>query len=91
MLELNHRQLTLAPSKCEHLRISHVNFALRSNNNGTIANFQFDCQVLPVAPVSKVKDLGVLISSDLKWSYHVFHLHCSCASSRAYQILHFFC
>ena len=50
-----HCQLTLAPSKCEHLYIFHVNSALKNNSYVNIVNFQVDSQVL--ATVSKVKDL----------------------------------
>ena len=71
------RQLNLAPAKCEHLHIS------RSDNS---LNHGF--QVCSHS-IKTVKDLGVLISYNLKWSQHIHHIR-STASVCAYQILRAF-
>ena len=42
-----------------------------------------------IKTVKTVKDLGVLISYNLKWSQHIHHIH-STASVCAYQILRAF-
>ena len=59
------RQLLLAPSKCEHLCIS------RSFNSQT-HNFCIDSYNIRL--VTAVKDLGVYISRNPKWSRHIQHI-----------------
>ena len=72
-------QLSLAPSKCEHLAVSH--------SHESVHKFFVDAQ--EVSSVCRVKDLGVFISNDLKWASYVSYIH-NAAASRAYQILHAF-
>ena len=74
------RQLNLALAKCEHLHI------FRSNNS---LDHSFQVSSHSIKTVKTVKDLGVLISYNLKWSQHIHHIH-STASARAYQILRAF-
>ena len=71
------RQLNLAPAKCEHLHIS-------CSNNSLDHGFQVCSH--SIKTVKTVKDIGVLISYNLKWSQHILHIH-STASVCAYQIL----
>ena len=70
------RQLNLAPAKCEHLHIS------RSNNS---LDHSFQVCSHSTKTVKSVKDLGVLISYNLKWSQHIHHIH-STAFVCAHQI-----
>ena len=74
------RQLNLAPAKCEHLHIS------RSNNS---LDHSFQVCSHSIKTVKTVKDLGVLISYNFKWSQQIHHIH-STASVCAYQILRAF-
>ena len=74
------RQLNLAPAKCEHLHIS------RSNNS---LDHSFQVCSHSIKTVKTVRDLGVLISCNLKWSQHIHHIH-STASVCVYQILRAF-
>ena len=71
-------QLDLAVAKCEHLCIS-CNHCSNSFFAGS----------LNIKTVSVVKDLGVYISDNLKWSYHISHSHRN-ASLCSYQILRSF-
>ena len=71
-------QLDLAVAKCEHLCISR-NHCSNSYFAGS----------LNIKTVSVVKDLGVYISDNLKWSYHISHIHRN-ASLCSYQILRSF-
>ena len=73
---LQERQLSLAPNKCKHLAVSH--------SHESVHKFFIDAQ--KVSSVCRVKDLGVLISNDLKWASHISYIH-NAATSRAYQIL----
>ena len=54
------RQISLAEQKCVHLQIS---------KKPSSCTFRFDTTA--IAKVRNVKDLGVIISSDLKWKEHV--------------------
>ena len=71
-------QLDLAVAKCEHLCIS-CNHCSNSFFAGS----------LNIKTVSVVKDLGVYISDNVKWSYHISHIHRN-ASLCSYQILRSF-
>ena len=73
------RQLNLAPAKCEHLHIS----CLIANNS---LDHSFQVCSHSINTVKTDKDLGVLISYNLKWSQHIHHIH-STASVCAYKIL----
>ena len=71
-------QLDLAVAKCEHLCISRSHCS-----NSVFAGS------LNIKTVSVVKDLGVYIIDNLKWSYHISHIHRH-ASLCSYQILRSF-
>ena len=72
------RQLRLAPDKCEYLRI---------NAMGTINNDFSPCiNGNPLPRAGAVKDLGVIISSDLKWHQQINTLK-KRGCSRSYHIL----
>ena len=78
------RQLSLAPSKCEHLAIvpKHCkNYAIYPNTYYINSNV--------ISKSTKVKDLGILISNDLKWCSHISNI-ASTASLCSYQILRSF-
>ena len=60
------RQLTLAPSKCQHLAITRKRYATSIN--------QYCIGDHAIETTDKVKDLGILISHDLKWSAHVSYI-----------------
>ena len=68
------RQLSLAPSKCEHLAVSR--------SHESVHKFFIDAQ--EVSSVCQVKDLGVFISNDLKWASYISYNH-NAAASCAYQ------
>ena len=57
----NNHQLSLAPAKCQYLPIKRKGSV---NNNYFLGDRAILC-------TSTVKDLGILISSDLKWSPHI--------------------
>ena len=59
-------QLDLAVAKCEHLCI----FCIHCCNS-----FFAGSLGLNVKTVSVVKDLGIYISNNHKWSYHISHIH----------------
>ena len=62
------RQLLVAPSKCEHLCISR-SFISQTHN--------FCIDSYNIHSVTAVKDLGVYICRNLKWSSHTTYLfHC---------------
>ena len=71
-------QLDLAEAKCEHLRRYHIH-----------CSKSFFAGSLNIKTVSVVKDLGIYISNNLKWSYHISHIHRN-ASLCSYQILRSF-
>lgn len=78
---IDHRQLSLAPSKCEHLSIAR---------NASVSNknvFKLGSHHIKSVPL--VRDLGIIISNDLKWKCHVSHIYAT-ASMCAYQVLHSF-
>ena len=60
------RQLTLAPSKCQHLAITQKRHATSIN--------QYCIGDHVIKTTDKVKDLSILISHDLKWSAHVSYI-----------------
>ena len=73
-------QLSLAPAKCQHLPIvCHPN---NDNNQYHIANNV-------ISTLSVVCDLGVIVSSNLKWHKHICNIFLK-ASICSYQILHGF-
>ena len=74
------RQLNLAPTKCEHLHISRF-------SNSSDQSFQV-CFHNNNA-VGLVKDFGIFIFSNLKWSQHIHHIY-SIAFVCSYQILRAF-
>ena len=73
---LTERQLLLAPQKCMLLKIGKN--SITNDSTYTIDNH-------PVQEWPSVKDLGVFISHDLKWSFHVDHI-CHNASIISYQL-----
>ena len=72
------RQLNLAQEKCDHI-------CFGKNNEET--NFNLSHSI--ISRTSLVKDLGVYISSDLKWDSHVNHVKLK-AFKKAYLILRSF-
>ena len=70
----------MAPTKCEHLSIKCKNHAIY---------LEYYIDNTAVCRVSTVRDLGIIISNDLKWSSHISHIvaKVSCCS---YQILRSF-
>ena len=78
---VNDRQLSLAPSKCEHLTIAR--------KNKSPANNIFNLGLHNIKSVSVVKDLGIHVSDNLKWSCHVSHIY-NVALMCAFQVLHSF-
>ena len=78
---VNDRQLSLAPSKCEHLSIAC--------EHKSPANNIFNLGLHNIKSVSVVKDLGIHVSDNLKWSCHVGHIY-NVASLCAFQVLHSF-
>ena len=73
-------QLSLAPTKCEHLHISR--FSNSSDQSFLVCSHN-------IIAVGIVKDLDIFISSNLKWSQHIHHIY-STASVCSYQILQAF-
>ena len=55
-------QLCLAPAKCAHLAFSR----LTANNMQNVFHINSE----PVQTTSKARDLGVLVTDNLKWSSH---------------------
>ena len=78
---LQERQLDLAASKCDHLCVTHAHLTAPDNS------LYIDCH--NICSVSFVKDLGIFISKDLKFSCHINCISRS-ASLCAYQILRSF-
>ena len=76
---MNNLQLQLAPEKCKHLPIHQTH---DTNNTYVLCNKN-------ISTCSTVCDLGIYISSDLKWHSHISSITAK-ASARAYQILHSF-
>ena len=73
-------QLSIAPAKCQHLPIvCHPN---NDNNQYRIGNNI-------ISTLSAVSDLGIIVSSNLKWHKHICNISLK-ASIRCYQILHCF-
>ena len=68
-------QLSLAPSKSEHLDVS------RSHESGH--KFFIDAQ--EVSSACRVKDRGGFISNNLQWASHISYIY-NAAASRPYQI-----
>ena len=77
---MNVRQLRLAPTKFEHLPL----------NQNSSDNHTFTIEDTEICSGNYVKDLGVYVSNDMKWSTHISYVR-SKASAIAYQILHYFC
>ena len=71
-------QLTLAPKKCQHLAITWKRHATSIN--------QYCIGDHVIETTDKVKDLGILISHDLKWSAHVSYIKAN-AYTCCYRIL----
>ena len=73
-------QLALTPTNCEHLSIKRKNHAVQH---------EYYIDNTAACRASTVLDLGIIISNDLKWSYHISHIVAKtlCCS---YQILRFF-
>ena len=69
------RQLRFATNKCQHLTIAKKN-----------TNNVFFLEGQQISKINQVKDLGVVVSSDLKWSHHITQLR-SKGYARCYQIL----
>ena len=84
---LQERQLALAPSKCEHLALSRTSHSLHNISSSLNQKFFIDSH--EVNTVSRVRDLGIIISSDLKWASHISHIH-HIASVRVFHILRAF-
>ena len=73
-------QLSIAPAKCQHLPI--VRHPNNDNNQYRIGNNI-------ISTLSAVSDLGIIVSSNLKWHKHICNIS-SKASICCYQILHCF-
>ena len=76
---MNVRQLRLAPTKFEHLPL----------NQNSSDNHTFTIEDTEICSSNYVKDLGVYVSNNMKWSKHISYVR-SKASATAYQILHSF-
>ena len=74
---LLNRQLKLAPDKCLLLSINKPSF-----NTGN--DYYINQTKILAKPF--IKDLGILIQSDLKWNHHINFIYKQ-ASARSYQIL----
>ena len=74
---LNQHQLVLAPHKCAVLKIK---------KKGVDDNSEIWIDDHPVGQQLSVKDLGVFISSDMKWATHINSI-CHKASVRSFQLL----
>ena len=74
---MNNLQLQFAPEKCKHLPIHRTH---DTNNTYVLCNKN-------ISTCSTVCDLGIYISSDLKWHSHISSITAK-ASARAHQILH---
>ena len=61
---LKNRQLKLATNKCFVLNVSKKT-----------TNFQFSLNDTPVSSVSSFKDLGIFVSSNLKWNVHINYIY----------------
>ena len=72
------RQLRLATNKCQHLTIAKKN-----------TNNVFFLEGQQISKINQVKDLGVVVSSDLKWSHYITQLRYK-GYTRCYQILRSF-
>ena len=70
-------QLNLAEHKCIHLQI--IKPSLKVNQPNMFINN------IPIQKNSYVKDLGVFVSTDLKWSKHINYISSS-ASSQSYLL-----
>ena len=70
------RQLCLAPKKCVYLKITRI---------ASITN-QFSIGLQNIRSENSVKDLGIIISEDLKPHLHITKI-CRKAFQRAYQLL----
>ena len=70
-------QLCLAPAKCAHLAFS------RHMANSIQNVFHINSET--VQTTSKARDLGLLVTDNLKWSSHISHFH-SVASRLSYGI-----
>ena len=75
---LRERQLKLAPHKCSVISIKKATTSLND------ATFSLENVSLPSS--NTIKDLGVFISSDLKWAKHIDSLYKS-TSTISYRIL----
>ena len=73
-------QLELAPAKCEHITISTNKHCVPS---------QFTINDLAIKHVTNVTDLGIVLTSDMKWSSHITSV-VSKALCTSYHILHSF-
>ena len=82
------RQLSLAPSKCSHLLLSNKKNTHETLNLGNKA----------LSQTSEIRDLGILISSNLKWDLHIskikgkalqrcFHIFRSFSSKNVWTLL----
>ena len=74
---LDNMQLNLAPHKCSNLPIKKPSL--------TVNETQLSINSIPIPNSQCVKDLGILISKDLKWSNHINSISRS-ASSQSYLI-----
>ena len=72
---INQRQLALAADKCKHMCISRKE-----------TNSSFTIDDVPIATFEEAVDLGVLVSSNLKWGSHIAAIKTK-AFVRCYQIL----
>ena len=75
---LQNRQLTPAPHKSFILSI-------KKSHNKTLDNI-YTMNNITVKPTNFIKDLGIIITSDLKWNQHIDYIY-NQASVRSYQIL----
>lgn len=74
---LDEHQLQIAPSKCFSITLS------KQNSTVTPPNFMINGNTLEIK--SQIKDLGIIISHNLKWHDHISHIYKK-ASLCSYQI-----
>ena len=72
------RQLTLAPSKCNHFMVTKKNTHTKLSLDGINLEQTYD-----------VRDLGIFVSSNLKWDLHISKIRAK-ALQRCYHIFRSF-
>ena len=75
---LEDRQLKLAPNKCYSLHVGKP----------TVSNPTFSFHGTSISSVTTIKDLGIYVSDNLKWTSHINYIYRN-ASNCSYHILKF--